>query len=62
MGNNVSDIKEFSANSHKCLSCGVEIEDDDYLCDDCLETLYEQRLETSMHGIKEPHNSNENMI
>ena len=62
MGNNVSDIKEFSANSHKCLSCGVEIEDDDYLCDDCLEILYEQRLETSMKRIKESQSSNENMI
>ena len=61
MGNNVSDIKEFSANSHKCLSCGIEIEDDEYLCDDCLETLYEQRLE-SIQKIKENQNSNENII
>lgn len=43
-GNNVSDIKEFSLNSHKCVKCGVDIEDGEYLCDDCLEIEYDTRI------------------
>ena len=45
IGNNVSDIKEFSISELKCAKCGVEIEEGEYLCDDCLEMEYEQRLE-----------------
>lgn len=43
-GNNVSDIKEF-AEKHICASCGVELTDEqEFLCDDCLEAQYEDRL------------------
>ena len=45
VGNNVSDIKEFSVSEHTCSICGTEIEEGEYLCDDCLEMEYEQRLE-----------------
>ena len=46
-GNNVSDIKEFAA-QNRCLKCGVEIENEEFLCDDCLEEEYEIRLEQNM--------------
>ena len=45
IGNNVSDTKEFSIFEHRCGICGEEIEEGEYLCDDCLENEYEQRLE-----------------
>lgn len=41
-GNNVSDIKTFAQN--RCIKCGVEIEGNEYLCDDCLEEEYSIRL------------------
>lgn len=55
MGNNVSDIKDFSENEYPeeeikmkkiCSVCGAEIdEDDEGICDDCLEELYDRRIE-----------------
>ena len=51
IGNNVSDIKEFSISEHKCASCGIEIEEGEYLCDDCLEMEYEQRLEKTYSNM-----------
>ena len=56
MGNNVSDIKEFNArnkskfspthsNTH-CAKCGKELSDDEeYVCDECLEEIYDERLQ-----------------
>lgn len=43
-GSNVSDTKEFSLDA--CIKCGEELEDDEELiCDDCLEDYYNQRVE-----------------
>ena len=43
-GSNVSDNKEFSSDT--CIKCGEELEDDEELiCDDCLEEYYSQRIE-----------------
>ena len=67
LGNNVSDIKEFSlkinnkntnqnfngkqvfspthSNTH-CARCGAELSDDEeYICDECLEEIYDERLQ-----------------
>ena len=46
-GNNVSDIKEFKENIF-CLKCGNEIENGEFLCDDCLEEEYEFRIKELM--------------
>lgn len=43
-GNNVSDIKEFTSDTI-CKRCGKELDYDGFLCDECLEEEYEQRLE-----------------
>lgn len=49
MGNNVSDIKEFSV--RVCQHCGAELsEDENYLCDECLEATYEERLLNTYQG------------
>jgi hypothetical protein len=43
-GSNVSDTKEFSSNT--CIKCGEGLDDDEELiCDDCLEEYYSQRIE-----------------
>lgn len=48
-GNNISEIKEFSVSApYTCLICGEEIEEDEVLCDDCLQEMYETRLEQIM--------------
>ena len=52
IGNNVSDIKEFSTSENKCICCGTEIEYGEYLCDDCLEMEYEQRLEKTYENLQ----------
>lgn len=49
-GNNVSDIKEFASDTHTCPVCGAEIEEGEYLCDDCLQEMYETRLEEVKKG------------
>jgi hypothetical protein len=42
-GNNVSDIKEFSA---KCIKCGKLLEEEEeFICNECLEELYDERIE-----------------
>lgn len=54
MGNNVSEIKETTsftqilALDHKnCVVCGAELyQEEQRICDQCLETLYEERLNT----------------
>jgi predicted nucleic acid-binding Zn ribbon protein len=61
IGNNVSDIKEFSLSEHKCVCCGSEIEEGEYLCDDCLENEYEQRLEKTYNDLQIS-NANDNFI
>ena len=43
IGNNVSDIKKFQGN--KCAKCGKEILEEQVVCDECLQELYETRLE-----------------
>lgn len=58
IGNNVSDIKEFSKREYNCLICGEEVEADEYLCDDCLEREYEQRLEDKRKIIVDGQESN----
>lgn len=49
MGNNVSDIKEFSTKTlnyeNRCIICGTDLDyGQNNICDDCLETLYEERI------------------
>ena len=49
MGNNVSDIKEYSAENfsqkNRCVICGAELDyEENNICDECLETLYEERI------------------
>lgn len=46
-GNNVSDIKEFNS-MNCCIKCGTEIEENEFLCDDCLEEEYDYRIEQQM--------------
>ena len=46
-GNNVSDIKEFNSTNY-CIKCGTEIEENEFLCDDCLEEEYDYRIEQHM--------------
>lgn len=46
-GNNVSDIKEFNS-MNRCIKCGTEIEENEFLCDDCLEEEYDYRIEQQM--------------
>lgn len=43
IGNNVSDIKKF--NKHVCVKCGQTILEEQIICDECLQELYEERLE-----------------
>ena len=54
MGNNVSDIKEFSttlnlsnnSDSRVCHNCGKDLEpEEECICDECLEQMYDERLE-----------------
>ena len=54
MGNNVSDIKEFSttlnlsnnSDSRVCHNCGKDLEpEEEFICDECLEQMYDERLE-----------------
>lgn len=49
MGNNVSDIKEYSSKNfsykNRCVICGAELDyEENNICDECLETLYEERI------------------
>lgn len=69
MGNNVSDIKEYSSKnfSYKncCAICGAELDyEENNICDDCLETLYEERIyslrENAVKAMKE--NSNKENV
>ena len=46
-GNNVSDIKKFNS-MNRCIKCGTEIEENEFLCDDCLEEEYDYRIEQQM--------------
>lgn len=50
-GNNVSELKEYkteilftSEESPKCIICGEEIEEGFYICNECLERQYEERI------------------
>ena len=69
MGNNVSDIKEYSAQNfsqkNRCVICGAELDyEENNICDDCLETLYEERIyslrENAVKAMKE--NSNKENV
>lgn len=52
-GNNVSDIKNFE-HQYVCRICGAEIdEDDNGICDDCLEEEYDKRLEAIIKKQRE---------
>ena len=51
LGNNVSDIKKFHKNV--CAKCGIEILDEQFICDECLQTLYETRLEELVNNESE---------
>lgn len=51
LGNNVSDIKKFHKNV--CAKCGIEILDEQFICDECLQTLYETRLEELVNNERE---------
>lgn len=43
IGNNVSDIKKF--NKCVCAKCGQTVLEEQIICDECLQELYEERLE-----------------
>ena len=69
MGNNVSDIKEYStknfSQNSRCVICGAELDyEENNICDECLETLYEERIyslrENAVKAMKE--NSNKENI
>ena len=69
MGNNVSDIKEYSSKNfsykNRCVICGAELDyEENNICDDCLETLYEERIyslrENAVKAMKE--NSNKENV
>ena len=69
MGNNVSDIKEYSTKNFsqksRCVICGAELDyEENNICDECLETLYEERIyslrENATKAMKE--NSNKENI
>lgn len=49
LGTNVSDIKDFSTNEKICIKCGGSIEGEDaILCDQCLEEMYQNRIDELM--------------
>lgn len=49
LGTNVSDIKDFSTNEKICIKCGGSIESEDaILCDQCLEEMYQNRIDELM--------------
>ena len=51
IGNNVSDIKKF--NNHICFKCGKEItKEEQILCDECLQVLYEQRVQELIEEVE----------
>ena len=61
MGNNVSDIKEYSAENfsqkNRCVICGTELDyEENNICDECLETLYEERI----YSLKDKQNKQDN--
>ena len=49
LGTNVSDIKDFSTKEKVCVKCGGNIDSEDaILCDECLEEMYQNRIDELM--------------